>query len=98
MVNGAEIIVKQFSSAEEVKDCHILYVSKSASSKLSEVISRTSDQPVLIVTDTPGMAKKGSVINFIEDDGKIKFELNQSYAESRGLKVSGSLTSLAILV
>lgn len=97
-VNGADIIVKQFSSASEVRDCHILYISESASSKLDDVITSTGNNPVLIVSDTPGMAKKGSVINFIEEEGKIKFELNQKYAETRGLKVSGSLVSLAILV
>jgi hypothetical protein len=97
-VNGTDIIVKQFSSASEVEDCHILYISESASSKLSSIVSDIGDKPVLIVSDTPGMAKKGSVINFIEEEGKIKFELNQKYAESRGLKVSGSLVSLAILV
>jgi hypothetical protein len=44
------------------------------------------------------MAGKGAAINFVEVDGKIKFELNEENAESRGLKIAGSLASLAILV
>jgi hypothetical protein len=97
-VNGTKIVIREFNSPSEVKDCHILYVSESASSKLNDVISNTGNNPILIVTDNPGMAKKGAVINFVERDGKIKFELNQKFAEARGLKVSGSLVSLAILV
>jgi hypothetical protein len=97
-VNGNSIIVRNYKNASEVKDCQILYVSEEASSEINNVLARTSKRPVLIVSDKPGLAQKGSVINFVEQGGKIKFELNQKMAESRGLKVSGSLTSLAILV
>ena len=97
-VNGSKIVIKQFNSVFDIKGCHILYVASSESGKMSQVISNTLDLPILIVSDKPGMAKKGAVINFVEREGKIKFELNQNYAESRGLKVSGSLISLAILV
>ena len=97
-VNGNDIVVKQIKDASEAKGCKIVYVAESASSQIGHVLSSTVQNSVLIVSDKPGLAKKGSVINFVEEDGKIKFELNQKVAESRGLKVSGSLTSLAILV
>ena len=97
-INGADIVVRQLNSPTDIQDCHILYVSQNESNKISQVTSSTGKNPVLIVTDKPGMAQKGAVINFIEQDGKIRFELNQSDAESRGLKVSGSLISLAVLV
>lgn len=97
-VNGMTIEVKQFSSATEVSDCHILYVSASESAKLNQVLSNTKSKPVLVVTDNPGFAKKGAAINFVEVGGKIKFELSQKNAEANGLKVAGALASLAILV
>ena len=97
-VNGASIVVKQFKSPEEIQDCQILYVAQGESSKINEIASSTANRSVLIVTDKPGLAKKGGVINFIEQEGKIKFELNQQDAESRGLKVSSSLISLAVIV
>jgi hypothetical protein len=97
-VNGMPIEIKQFKSVSEITGCHILYVSASASGKIDQITTITQDQSVLIVTDKPGLAKKGAAINFVEVDGKIKFELNQQNAKSRGLKISGSLASLAILV
>lgn len=97
-VNGLQIEVKQFRNIAELSSCHILYVSATESDKISQIISGTGNQPILIVTDQPGLAKKGAAINFVEVDGKIKFELNQKNAESRGLKVAGALASLAILV
>lgn len=97
-VNGMPIEVKQFKSMEGIDQCHIIYVASSESGKIDQIISQTNSKPVLIVTDKPGLAKKGAAINFVELDGKIKFELNQQNAESRGLKVAGALTSLAIVV
>lgn len=96
--NGMSIEIKNFSSIKEIQDCHILYVSTSESDKMEQVVSSTQNQSILIVTDNPGLAQQGAAINFVEVDGKIKFELNQQNAEVRGLKVAGSLASLAILV
>ena len=97
-VNGMEIEVKQFNSVSDLSECHILYISAEESGKIDQVISSTGTRPVLIVTDQPGLIQKGAAINFVEVDGKIKFELSQRNAEKRGLKVAGSLTSLAIIV
>jgi hypothetical protein len=97
-VNGITIEVKQFDSTAGIDECNILYVSSSESDRMTEIIQATNSKPVLLVTDKPGLAKKGAAINFVEQEGKVKFELNQQNAESRGLKVSGSLSSLAIIV
>jgi len=97
-VNGMSIEVKKFNSTSGIDECHIIYVSSSSSNKIDEIIASTQEQPVLIVTDKPGLANKGAAINFVDQGGKIKFELNQHNAEARGLKVAGSLVSLAIIV
>lgn len=97
-VNGQNIRIEEFNSMEKVGSCHILYIAANESDKINQIVGATKGSPVLIVTDEPGMAQKGSVINFVEVGGKIKFELNQQTAESRGLKVSSSLTTLAIMV
>lgn len=97
-VNGLPIEVRHFKSVEGLDQCHIIYVASSESGKIDQIISKTNSKPILIVTDKPGLANRGAAINFVELDGKIKFELNQQNAESRGLKVAGALTSLAIVV
>ncbi len=97
-VNGMPIEIKFFNSSSEIKDCHILYVAQSESNKMDEINAITQEQSILVVTDKPGLAEKGADINFIEVDGKIKFELNQHHVEARGMKVAGSLASLAIMV
>ena len=97
-INGDPIVIKQFKSVEEIENCHILYVTSGKLSSLSQISNSTKSKSTLLITDSPGMAKKGSTINFVEKNGKINFELNQDNASGRNLKVSGSLSSLAILV
>ena len=97
-VSGAELEVKKYNSISEIDDCNILFVSQNVAGDLGQIDSNTDSKPILIITDMPGLATQGSVINFVEKDGKIKFELNESSASSRGLIVSGSLTNLAILI
>lgn len=95
---GTMIEVKKYGSVSEIDDCNILFVSQDAVNELGQIDNQTSSKPVLIVSDTPGMALQGAVINFVEKDGKIKFELNEAKAIGRGLVVSSSLTTLAIVI
>jgi hypothetical protein len=56
------------------------------------------EEPVLTITDSSNLGKKGSCINFIVLDGKLKFELNQASLTATTLKVASQLSSMAILL
>ena len=96
--NGLSIEVVDFSSVNDISDCNLIFVSSKFCNQIDAIDSKLTGKPTLIVTDKKGMANGGAVINFVEKDGKIKFELNKSAADKLGLVISGSLTSLAILV
>ena len=95
---GMKIVVKRFEKISDIENCHILFVSANYTSSIKSISANPSTKSSLIITDQPGMASSGSTINFIEDQGKMKFELNQSNADKRGLKVAGTLAALSILV
>lgn len=97
-INGMSIEIKRYSSADEIEGCHILYVTSGEGKKIEQISLVTKDQSILIVTNDPGLARRGAAINFVEVDDKVKFELNQKNAEIRGLKVAGALAGLAIEV
>ncbi|MEA3444035.1 MAG: YfiR family protein [Bacteroidota bacterium] len=97
-VGSRAIKVKEFSDVPEIENCHILFVVPDESTKLSAAQKKLVNNPTLFVTDKKGMAKSGSAINFIEKNGKLKFELNKSNATKKGLKVSTDLEKLAIIV
>jgi hypothetical protein len=91
-------IIKRFNSASEVTDCHVLYIDKSKSNDFDAVNDKVKGKGTLVITDKSGLGEKGSGINFKTVDNKLKFELNQKAIEASNLKVSGALSSMAILI
>src|SRR5688572_29818988 len=91
-------IIKKFNSASDVTDCHVLYIDKSKSGEFDNANDKMKGKGTLIITDKSGLGEKGSSINFKLVDNKLKFELNQKAIEASNLKVSGALSSMAILI
>jgi hypothetical protein len=91
-------VIKKFNSSAEVTDCHVLFIDKSKSGEFEAINSKVKGKGTLLITDKNGLGEKGSGINFKTIDNKLKFELNQKAIEASNLKVSGALSSMAILI
>jgi hypothetical protein len=90
--------IKKFNSASDITDCHVVFIDKSKSGEFEDINNKMKGKGTLIVTDKNGLGEKGSAINFKTVDNKLKFELNQKAMEASNLKVSGALSSMAILI
>ena len=98
-VGSQKFEIKSYTNAESVTGiCHILFVPAENSGMLPDVVKKMKGKSTLIVTEKPGLAKQGAAINFVVENNKQKFELNKSNIEKYSLKVSSTLTSLAIAV
>lgn len=93
-----KFVIKKFSSPEEISQCHMLYLPSGESQNLALIKAKLQGQSTLIVTEQDGMAQKGSNINFVLVDGKVKFELNREVTANANLKVSSELSRLAIII
>jgi hypothetical protein len=91
-------VIKKFASAAEVTDCHVLFIDKGKSGEFEAANNKVKGKGTLVITDKNGLGEKGSAINFKTIDNKLKFELNQKAVETANLKVSGALSSMAILI
>jgi hypothetical protein len=97
-VGERSIKITRISSVAEIRKCNILFIPAPQSAQLTDVLTKVGVQPVLVITEEPGLGAKGSHINFIMKDGKLAFELNQSAASKHNLKILNTLTSMAILI
>ncbi len=91
-------VIKKLASAAEAGACQVVYLGKGKSKELENIMGSINGKSVLTITDGNGLGKKGSCINFKVIDGKLKFELNQATVSSQSLKVSGQLSSMAIMI
>lgn len=89
------LIVQRPDALDDLRDCHVLFVSRSERSRLSEVLARVQGEPVLTVGDTDGFLKAGGVINFVLEENKVRFLINPEAAGRSGLKISSKLLRLA---
>jgi hypothetical protein len=91
-------VIKKFSSSAEITDCHVVFIDKTKSAEFEAINNKVKGKGTLVITDKNGLGEKGSGINFKTIDNKLKFELNQKALETSNLKVSGALSSMAILI
>jgi len=92
------IILKKLSADADFSSCNMLFISEESSKKFKDIMLKTSSKPILIITEKDGLGKKGSCVNFIIVDERIKFEINKAAIESQGLKISNDILKLAIVV
>lgn len=97
-VGDRPIKITKIKETSEIRKCNILFVPATKSAQIAEVMEKVNTQSILVISEEPGLAQKGSDINFIIKDGKLAFELNQASVNKQGLKVSIELTRLAILI
>jgi hypothetical protein len=97
-VGDRNIKVTKINSAAEIKKCNILFIPTERAGQIGDVMGKIASQSILVITETPGLGAKGSNVNFVQKDGKLAFELNQSAATKQGLKISNELSRLAILI
>jgi hypothetical protein len=90
--------IRKLSGADEAPTCAVVYIGKNKSGQFENVKNGVAGKPVLTITDSSNLGKKGSCINFKVLDGKLKFEMNQASLTSSTLKVAGQLSSMAILL
>ncbi len=97
-VGKRAVKTRRIGSVSAAGGCSILFVSRSESGSVDTILSSLSGSPVLLVADLERFAKRGGMINFVESDKKIRFEINERAAKKAGLKISSQLLRLATIV
>ena len=94
-INGKQIKVVKVNSASEIKDFNMLFVPEAKSNELFRFLGKVTSNSTLVITEKPGMGRKGSGVNFITQSGKLEFELNVAALKSANLKISSDLVRFA---
>jgi hypothetical protein len=98
-VRGRVLVIHKFDHLQSLpSDCHALFISPSEKSRLRPILETLGSLPILTIGDTEGFAKAGSMVNFINKNNTIRFEINLDASRKAGLKISSQLLELAIIV
>ena len=94
-VGERRVEVHRFKEGAALSGIHILFAGRTRTARLAEVLGGPEPRPMLVVTESPGALRQGSVINFLLEDGQIRFEVSPEAAERRGLKLSSRLIAVS---
>lgn len=97
-VGSQPIAIRRFSSSARSYNCHILFIGEDESGSLKKIATATAGSSILIVTEGEGLARKGSCINFIIVDDRLKLEINKRNIELRELGVATELLNLGTVI
>jgi hypothetical protein len=98
VVAGHPLIVKRLRPDDDLRSCHVLFISRSEKERLLDVLRQLKGNPVLSVSEISGFAEQGGMVNFQLANKTVKMEINQAAAEQAGLQISAKLLKLARVV
>jgi hypothetical protein len=97
-VGNQKIVVSKMSPSANTYNCHILFISEEESGSLKKIALLTAGASILIISESGGLARKGSCINFITVDERLKLEINKGNVEQRNLGIASELLELGIII
>jgi hypothetical protein len=98
VVKGRHMRVLRFRKVEEIKTCHILYISKSEEPRLDRILRELKERPVLTVSEIENSAKRGVMIEMKTENGKIRLAINLECAKAAHLTLKSKLLRLGEIV
>jgi len=97
-VDNRGFVIKRFASFDEIKSCHVLFISSSEQGNVAEILKKLDGLGILAVSDFASLPDDGVMINFIVKSNRVKFEINLNAAQKAGIKISSKLLKLAVSV
>ncbi len=94
-VQGRPIAVRRLRRGDPTAALNVLFIGQAESARLAETLTTTRGHPVLIVTETDNALADGSMINFVPEDSRVRFDVALASAERGQLKISSRLLGVA---
>lgn len=95
-IKGRPAIIKHLMNKEELRACHVLFISRSERDRLGPLLGEVRRENVLTVGESDNFLGKGGVINFVTVGGQVRFQISTEAAAREKLTVSSKLLQLAV--
>jgi uncharacterized protein DUF4154 len=89
--------VQRYRRVDEIKTCHILFVSQSETNRLDQILTTLKDRSILIVGDGDDFVQRGGMIRLATSQNKIRLIVNVEAAKAANLTISSKLLRAAEL-
>jgi YfiR/HmsC-like len=97
-IDGKNIVSRTVTGAPGAWGCKILFISASQETQVKTLLPAAKRLNLLTVSDLPHFAQGGGMIELLNQEGRIRFEVNVQAINEAGLTVSSELLKVAVKV
>jgi hypothetical protein len=90
-VGDHPITVARMAMLDPGATCHLTFVAQSARQSLPEIARIVAHRPNLIVSE-----RGGGAIQFVLQDSRVRFDIDQAAAQASGIVISSKLLDLSV--
>lgn len=94
-LNGRRMVVRLGVPPAEMSNCDVVFLAESEEQRLEPHLERLRNQPVLTVSNIPGFAGRGGMIELFMEANRMRFAVDVQAMRQAGLTPSSKLLALA---
>ena len=98
-IGGRTIEIQNYKQPEEVRDCHILFMSRATNSETQQAaINLLANRSILFVGETRNFLNQGGVFRFEINQNRVRVYISKPAYEREQLDVSAQLLRIATVI
>src|SRR5258705_7701994 len=97
-IGSRAIEIRRYRRAEEIQDCHVLFISRSEASRIRGGLGSFKGRALLTVSDVDDFPRLGGIIGMGSDRKRIRLFVNIQAATAANLTISSKLLRAATIV
>lgn len=88
-----KLLIQRYNSVDEIRDCQILFINMPG--ETAYVIDRLKGRSILTVSDDSIFSKLGGIVQFYNDNGAVRLQINPIAAKEANIDISSKLLRIA---
>lgn len=96
LIDKRQVIVQPLERIEQVKACHVLFISRAENNGAAEWIEAGKAAAVLTVGETQEFLDQGGMIQFAIESEQLRLEINEQCARQAGLNIMANALSTLV--
>lgn len=97
-IGDRRIVVKRMKAVSRDSGCEILYAGGSDEQSIDQALAAVSGTGVLTVTDSVPDSHAPGIVEFVVQNNRVRFNIDNEAARRNGITISSHLLSLALNV
>lgn len=90
-VKGRSFLVKRLAADQNLKACHLLFVSASEKRRQRDLLDKLRGAPVLTVGETLDFRDHSGIVQFVPKENSVGFNINLNAAKAGKLHISSNV-------